>query len=259
MAGHDEFAMDFVADDAHVVALADVGHALQLVARPDASGRVVGVAEQEDGGLLVGTLRLEVVPVNGVGEETPTPSLPSVANEGFAPLCGAAATPVAALKAPVARGEGSLISFCGYVLMRKGIQTTLPLGGVGGGCLGGGCLGGGSLCLYRHEFAFQDLAAVVADGGEEAVVDGCEDEHALAGHGDGLDDGRDGGHDARGVLYPLAADVPLVATLVPPDDGVVVAGLHNGIAEDAVVDALAQRLADGGCCLEVHVGDPEGD
>ncbi len=39
----------------------------------------------------------------------PTPNLPSVANEGFAPLCGAAATPVAALKAPVARGEGSLI------------------------------------------------------------------------------------------------------------------------------------------------------
>ena len=39
----------------------------------------------------------------------PTPNLPSVANEGFAPLCGAAATPVAALKAPVARGEGGLI------------------------------------------------------------------------------------------------------------------------------------------------------
>ena len=32
----------------------------------------------------------------------PTPSLPSVANEGFAPLCGAAATSVAALKTPVA-------------------------------------------------------------------------------------------------------------------------------------------------------------
>ena len=30
----------------------------------------------------------------------------SVANEGFAPLCGAAATPVAALKTPVASREG---------------------------------------------------------------------------------------------------------------------------------------------------------
>ena len=37
-----------------------------------------------------------------------SPGLPSVANGGFAPLCGAAATPVAALKTPVAsegRGE----------------------------------------------------------------------------------------------------------------------------------------------------------
>ena len=34
-----------------------------------------------------------------------TPSPPSVANGGFAPLCGAAATPVAALKAPVASPE----------------------------------------------------------------------------------------------------------------------------------------------------------
>ena len=34
-----------------------------------------------------------------------TPDPPSVANGGFAPLCGAAATPVAALKAPVASQE----------------------------------------------------------------------------------------------------------------------------------------------------------
>ena len=34
------------------------------------------------------------------------PALPSVANEEFAPLCGAAATPVAALKTPVAQREG---------------------------------------------------------------------------------------------------------------------------------------------------------
>ena len=39
----------------------------------------------------------------------PLPSLPSVANEGFAPLCGAAATPVAALKTPVAqKGRGDI-------------------------------------------------------------------------------------------------------------------------------------------------------
>ena len=40
--------------------------------------------------------------------QRPTPNQPSVANGGFAPLSGAAATSVAALKTPVARGEGSL-------------------------------------------------------------------------------------------------------------------------------------------------------
>ena len=43
----------------------------------------------------------------------PTLNLPSVANEGFAPLCGVAATSVATLKPPVAPREGSLVRvFC---------------------------------------------------------------------------------------------------------------------------------------------------
>ena len=51
--------------------------------------------------------------ISGYAEDAvqePTPSLPSVANEGFAPLCGAAAIPMAALKtpvAPVAKGRGA--------------------------------------------------------------------------------------------------------------------------------------------------------
>ena len=51
---------------------------------------------------------------------SPTPDLPSVANEGFAPLCGAAATPVAAPKTPVApvgRGESA----------DKEVASTTPL------------------------------------------------------------------------------------------------------------------------------------
>ena len=51
-----------------------------------------------------------VVKCRWCGGTKPTPSLPSVANGGFAPLCGAAATPVAALKTPVARREGGLNS-----------------------------------------------------------------------------------------------------------------------------------------------------
>ncbi|MBO4485873.1 MAG: bifunctional fucokinase/L-fucose-1-P-guanylyltransferase, partial [Prevotella sp.] len=63
----------------------------------------------------------------------PTSNRPSVANEGFAPLCGAAATPVAALKTPVARGEGSLVSIKDSNTTSKGIQAPLPSGGAGGG------------------------------------------------------------------------------------------------------------------------------
>ena len=44
-----------------------------------------------------------------VVEERGSPPTPSVANEGFAPLCGASATPVAALKTPVAPEGASLV------------------------------------------------------------------------------------------------------------------------------------------------------
>ena len=73
--------MKLVADDADVVALTDVVHALQLLAGPYATGWVVGVAKQEHRALLVGTLALEVVPVDGVGKGRPTP-LPLPVKEG---------------------------------------------------------------------------------------------------------------------------------------------------------------------------------
>ena len=51
----------------------------------------------------------------GLESLVPTPIQPSVANGVFAPLGGAAATSVAALKTPVAQGEGSLISIGGCI------------------------------------------------------------------------------------------------------------------------------------------------
>ena len=87
--------MNLVADDADVVALTDVVHALQLLAGPYATGWVVRVAKQEHRALLVGTLALEVIPVDGVGEERPTPT-PS-------------------------QREGSVISIRGCIIRRKGI------------------------------------------------------------------------------------------------------------------------------------------
>jgi hypothetical protein len=55
--------MYLVADDAHMVAVADVCHALEFLASPDTARRIVRVAEQEDGAFVVGALSLEVLPV----------------------------------------------------------------------------------------------------------------------------------------------------------------------------------------------------
>ena len=59
MSGHDEFAMDLIGNDAHVVLVADVSHTLQFVAGPNTAGGVMGVTEQEDGGLIVSALSFE--------------------------------------------------------------------------------------------------------------------------------------------------------------------------------------------------------
>ena len=66
---------------------------------------------------------------------TPTPNLPSVANGGFAPLGGAAATSVAALKTPVARGEESRDTLSANNSSIKANRAPLPSGGDGGGLL----------------------------------------------------------------------------------------------------------------------------
>ena len=63
----------------------------------------------------------------------PTPNQPSVANGVFAPLGGAAATSVAALKTPVAQGEGSLNTHVLDGIASNANQAPLPSGGGGGG------------------------------------------------------------------------------------------------------------------------------
>ncbi len=65
----------------------------------------------------------------GLESIKPAPNQPSVANGVFAPLGGAAATSVAALKTPVAQGEESLDTLS----PAKTNQAPLPSGGGGGG------------------------------------------------------------------------------------------------------------------------------
>ena len=182
VAGHDELAMNLVADDLDAVTQADVVHPLQFVARPDAARRVVGVAEQEEGGLRVGALGFEIGPVD--------------------------------FEAVVAG---------------------------------------------KPQHTFKRLAAVVADGGEEAVVVGREDEHPFARHRERLDGYRHGGDDTCGIENLFATDGPLVAALEPGDDSVVVVVADDGVAEDAVLSPFANSLLYGRCRTEVHVGHPQRD
>ena len=171
--------MNLVADNLHTVAKADVVHALQLFACPYMSDGVVGIAEYEERGLIVGTQFFKGSPVD-------------------------------------------------------------------------------ERAAVHVQWQFQHFAAVVADGREETVERRRLQQHTLAGHGERLDDTRECRNDARGVLYPFAADGPAVASAEPADDGVVVAVGHLCVAEDAVLDAFPQSLGDAWCRLEIHVGHPHG-
>ena len=61
---HDEFTMDFIRDHLHAVLLADIVHLLQFLALPDASARIMRIAEQEERRLLVCAFRLKVLPIH---------------------------------------------------------------------------------------------------------------------------------------------------------------------------------------------------
>ena len=72
IAWHDEFAVDFIGDDLHVMFETDVVHSLQFLFLPYSSGWVVRIAEDEGGGLLVSTLALEILKIYLVGTVTHT-------------------------------------------------------------------------------------------------------------------------------------------------------------------------------------------
>ena len=63
IARHDEFAVDFIGDDLHVMLETDVIHSLQFLFLPYSSGWVVRVAEDKGGGLLISTLALEILEI----------------------------------------------------------------------------------------------------------------------------------------------------------------------------------------------------
>ena len=114
-----------------------------------------------------------------------------------------------------------------------------------------GAVGVDKRAVFHH-------AAVVADGGEEAVVHRALYEHLVARQREGLDDGRDGGHHTGGVDDPLALYGPLVAAGEPTGEGLIVGVAHLAVAEHPVLHPAAQGVDDGVGHTEVHVGHPHG-
>ena len=180
VSGHHQFAMDLVANDAHMVFRTNGPHAAQLLSRPHPSGRIMRVAKQENGYFLVLALALKVVPIHNI---------------------------------------------------------TVAL---------------------SFERTFGNAAALVANGRKEAVVNGSHHKHLLAGERQGLDGTTGGGHHTRGVENRRAIDRPLMASLLPRDNGIVIAIVDLGIAKNAMVHTSPKRFLDSGRCLKIHVSHPQG-
>ena len=72
IARHNEFAVNFIGNDLHVMLEADVVHSLQFLFLPYSTGWVVRIAEDEGSGLLVSTLALEILKIDFVGAVTHT-------------------------------------------------------------------------------------------------------------------------------------------------------------------------------------------
>ena len=125
-----------------------------------------------------------------------------------------------------------------------------------------------------------ELAAVVADRGEEAVVGGGLDDHLrqfpvrafasvrLPGDvafgvdlvvGQCLYDDAHPRYDPVDRQVPFFFRVPASAALPPVDGGFVVAVGNMCVAEYSVINPAAQNLYNLRRDLEVHIGHPEGD
>ena len=71
MARQDQVCVDLVSDNEHPVAQADVRHLFQLVPRPHPAHRVVGIAQDQHGGILAAAQRLQQGKVDGIAAIRP--------------------------------------------------------------------------------------------------------------------------------------------------------------------------------------------
>ena len=92
--------------------------------------------------------------------------------------------------------------------------------------------------------------------GEETVVNGRLKDYLVARFGQGLQDDRKGGNDARSREDPLVFDAESVPFAEPPFYGFEIGVGDLRIAENAVAEPSFQGVEYGRGRAEIHVGHP---
>ena len=100
------------------------------------------------------------------------------------------------------------------------------------------------------------LTAGTLQYGEETVVNGRLKDYLVARFGQGLQDDRKGGNDARGREDPLVFDAESVSFAEPPFHGFEIGVGYLRIAENAVAEPSFQGVEYGRGRAEIHVGHP---
>ena len=100
------------------------------------------------------------------------------------------------------------------------------------------------------------LTAGTLQHGEETVVNGRLKDYLVARFGQGLQDDRKGGNDARSREDPLVFDAESVPFAEPPFHGFEIGVGDLRIAENAVAEPSFQGVEYGRGRAEIHVGYP---
>ena len=88
------------------------------------------------------------------------------------------------------------------------------------------------------------------------MIDGLHDRHSVAGVGEEVEHSAYPFDHARDIRNPLWLYLPLVVTADPVDDGRPVVSRLYGIAQDGMLQPLANSVKDEVGRCKIHVGNP---
>ena len=116
----------------------------------------------------------------------------------------------------------------------------------------------GILSVLINQGTFHHFPFILADHIVERIIHGRLDQHRITGPGGRPNRRRQGKHHTGGLDQPFLPDLPAKMGIKPADDGIIISLSRHGIAEDAVLHSLVQRIQHTGRCLEVHIRHPKG-